>query len=167
MSNKKQGEASAGYMLMKPLVETATAAGVRALYDVRVGSLIVESDGRVVGIRARRYGSDLTIRARKGVILAMGSFAYNEAMVAQYAPRIAGRPAASIEQHDGRGIQMAQRWAPIWPTWTPPKLRSSSTPSNWYAASWSMRAANATSPRTPTRAGSGSSRCTTKTTPPT
>jgi len=27
MSNKKQGEASAGYMLMKPLVETATAAG--------------------------------------------------------------------------------------------------------------------------------------------
>jgi 3-oxo-5alpha-steroid 4-dehydrogenase len=108
MSNKKQGEASAGYMLMKPLVETATAAGVRALYDVRVGSLIVEADGRVAGIRARRYGSELAIRARKGVMLAMGSFAYNEAMVAQYAPRIAGRPAASVEQHDGRGIQMAQ-----------------------------------------------------------
>ncbi|MGK2868545.1 MAG: FAD-binding protein, partial [Mycobacterium sp.] len=29
-------------------------------------------------------------------------------MVARYAPRIAGRPAASIEQHDGRAIQMAQ-----------------------------------------------------------
>src|SRR5277367_1193268 len=108
MSNKKQGEASAGYMLMKPLVETATAAGVRALYDVRVQCLIVEADGRVVGLRARRYGSDLTIRARKGVMLAMGSFAYNEAMVSQYAPRIAGRPAASIEQHDGQAIRMAQ-----------------------------------------------------------
>ncbi len=108
MSNKKQGEASAGYMLMKPLVETATAAGARALYDVRVRCLVVESDGRVVGILGRRYGTDLAIRARRGVVLAMGSFAYNEAMVRQYAPRIAGRPAASIEQHDGQGIRMAQ-----------------------------------------------------------
>jgi 3-oxo-5alpha-steroid 4-dehydrogenase len=29
-------------------------------------------------------------------------------MVARYAPRIAGRPAASIEQHDGQAIRMAQ-----------------------------------------------------------
>jgi 3-oxo-5alpha-steroid 4-dehydrogenase len=108
MQNKKQGEASAGYMLMKPLVETATAAGARGLYDVRVQCLIVESDGRVVGMRARRYGQELTVRARHGVVLATGSFAYNDAMVAHYAPRIAGRPAASIEQHDGQAIRMAQ-----------------------------------------------------------
>lgn len=108
MSNKKQGEASAGYMLMKPLVETATAAGARAIYDVRVQRLIVEADGRVVGVYARRYGEEIAVRARRGVVLAMGSFAYNEAMVAQYAPRIAGRPAAAIEQHDGQAIRMAQ-----------------------------------------------------------
>jgi 3-oxo-5alpha-steroid 4-dehydrogenase len=108
MSNKKQGEASAGYMLMKPLVETATAAGARAVYDVRVQRLVVESNGRVAGICARQYGNDVTIRARRGVVLATGSFAYNDAMVAQYAPRIAGRPAASIEQHDGQAIRMAQ-----------------------------------------------------------
>ena len=108
MQNKKQGESSAGYMLMKPLVETATAAGARALYDVRVLSLIVESDGRVVGILARRYGTDVAIRARSGVVLATGSFAYNDAMVARYAPRITGRPAASVEQHDGQAIRMAQ-----------------------------------------------------------
>lgn len=108
MQNKKQGEASAGYMLMKPLVETATAAGARALYDVRVQRLVTESDGRVVGICARQYGNDMTIRARRGVVLATGSFAYNDAMVARYAPRIAGRPAASIEQHDGQAIRMAQ-----------------------------------------------------------
>jgi 3-oxo-5alpha-steroid 4-dehydrogenase len=40
--------------------------------------------------------------------LATGSFAYNESMVARYAPRIAGRPAASVEEHDGVAIQMAQ-----------------------------------------------------------
>ena len=108
MSDKKQGEASAGFMLMKPLVETATAAGARALYDVRVQRLVVEADGRVTGICARQYGTDVTIRARRGVVLATGSFAYNDAMVAQFAPRIAGRPAASIEQHDGQAIRMAQ-----------------------------------------------------------
>ncbi|BBZ44262.1 FAD-dependent oxidoreductase [Mycobacterium parmense] len=108
MQNKKQGEASAGYMLMKPLVECAAAAGARALYDVRAQSLIVESDGRVAGIRARRYGTRMSIRARSGVVLATGSFAYNDSMVARFAPRIAGRPAASIEQHDGQAIRMAQ-----------------------------------------------------------
>lgn len=108
MQNKKQGESSAGFMLMKGLVDTATAAGARALYDVRVQALIVESDGQVVGMRARRYGTQIDIRARRGVVLATGSFAYNDAMVAQYAPRIAGRPAASIEQHDGHAIRMAQ-----------------------------------------------------------
>ncbi|MEB3021803.1 FAD-dependent oxidoreductase [[Mycobacterium] crassicus] len=108
MANKKQGEASAGYMLMKPLVDTATAAGAQALYDVRAQRLIVESDGRVVGLIARRYGTQISVRARRGVVLATGSFAYNEGMVAQFAPRIAGRPAASVEQHDGQSIRMAQ-----------------------------------------------------------
>ena len=63
MSNKQQGLSSAGFMLMKPLVETATQLGVRSVYDVRVQSLIVESDGRVVGITARQFGSDIAVRA--------------------------------------------------------------------------------------------------------
>ena len=50
MSNKKAGEASAGYMLMKPLVDTATSLGVRAVYDIHASSLIVASDGRVAGL---------------------------------------------------------------------------------------------------------------------
>ncbi|WP_445165476.1 FAD-dependent oxidoreductase [Mycolicibacterium sp. Dal123E01] len=108
MQNKKQGQASAGFMLMKPLVETALGLGVRSEYDVRVQSLIVESDGRVVGITARQYGTDITIRARRGVVLGTGSFAYNESMMARFTPRIAGRPVSAVEQHDGQGIRMAQ-----------------------------------------------------------
>jgi 3-oxo-5alpha-steroid 4-dehydrogenase len=108
MSDKRAGEKSGGFMLMKPLVDTATSLGARALYDTRAASLIVESDGRVAGVVARQYGKTFAVRARRGVILAAGSFAYNDAMVAQYAPRIAGRPAASIEQHDGHAIRMAQ-----------------------------------------------------------
>jgi 3-oxo-5alpha-steroid 4-dehydrogenase len=82
--------------------------GVRAVYDVHASSLVVQSDGRVAGLIARQYGKPLAIRARRGVVLASGSFAYNDAMVAQYAPRLVGRPAASIEQHDGQSIRMAQ-----------------------------------------------------------
>ncbi len=109
MQNKKQGQASAGFMLMKPLVETATdRGGVRSLYDVRVHSLVVESDGRVVGITARQYGTDIAVRARRGVVLGTGSFAYNESMMARFTPRIAGRPISAVEQHDGQGIRMAQ-----------------------------------------------------------
>ncbi len=108
MTDKRPGEKGGGYMLMKPLVDTAASLGVRSVYDAAVQSLIVESDGRVSGLAARRYGKTVAIRARRGVVLASGSFSYNDAMVAQYAPRIAGRPAASIEQHDGRAIRMAQ-----------------------------------------------------------
>ncbi|MEZ0049313.1 3-oxo-5alpha-steroid 4-dehydrogenase [Mycobacterium sp. MAA66] len=107
MADKVAGERSGGYMLVKPLVDTATAQGTRSVYDTHVQSLVVD-DGRVVGIVARRYGDTVAIKARRGVVLASGSFAYNDAMVAQYAPRLAGRPAASIEQHDGQSIQMAQ-----------------------------------------------------------
>lgn len=108
MDNKRTGERGGGYMLMKPLVDTATSVGVRASYDMRVRNLIVADDGRVVGVRARQYGKTVAVRARRGVVLASGSFAYNDSMVTRYAPRLAGRPAASIEEHDGVAIRMAQ-----------------------------------------------------------
>ena len=107
MQDKRTGEKGGGYMLMKPLVDTATALGVQSIVDTRVQRLVVESDGRVVGVIARQYGTELAVRARRGVVLATGSFAYNESMVMRYAPRIAGRPAASIEEHDEVAIRMA------------------------------------------------------------
>jgi FAD binding domain len=62
----------------------------------------------VVGVVARHYGRDVAIGARRGVVLATGSFAYNQKMVEAYAPRLLGRPAAAIEEHDGIGIRVAQ-----------------------------------------------------------
>ena len=63
------------------MVDTAIAAGVRALYDMRVQSLIVDPGGAVVGVLARQYGTEVTIRARRGVVLATGSFAYNASLI--------------------------------------------------------------------------------------
>ncbi|MTE14353.1 FAD-dependent oxidoreductase [Nocardia aurantiaca] len=108
MQNKRTGQRGGGYMLMKPLVETAEKLGVRVEYDTRIQRLIRDDTGWVVGVVARRYGEEVTIRAHRGVVLATGSFAYNEEMVATHAPRLIGRPAAAIEEHDGIGIRVAQ-----------------------------------------------------------
>lgn len=108
MADKRTGERGGGYMLMKPLADTAAALGVRAEYDIRIARLIVDDDDRVVGVLARRYGKPVAIRAERGVVLATGSFAYQKEMIEGYAPRLIGRPAAAIEEHDGIGIRLAQ-----------------------------------------------------------
>ncbi len=108
MTGKRSGEKGGGYMLMKPLIETAEKLGVRAEYDMRVQTLVTAESGKVVGVTAKQYGKEVTVRARRGVVLATGSFAYNKDMVQSYAPRLIGRPGAAIEEHDGRAIRMAQ-----------------------------------------------------------
>ncbi|NIH83850.1 FAD-dependent oxidoreductase [Amycolatopsis granulosa] len=106
MQNKRSGERGGGYMLMKPLAETAEALGVRVRYDVRLTGLVVDGD-RVAGVLAQRYGERVAIRADRGVVLATGGFAYAERMVADHAPQLIGRPGAAIEEHDGTGILLA------------------------------------------------------------
>ncbi|WP_019931742.1 FAD-dependent oxidoreductase [Nocardia sp. BMG111209] len=108
MANKRTGLKGGGYMLMKPLADVVESLGVRTEYDVRLQRLVVGADDRVLGVAARRYGKPVLIRARRGVVLATGSFAYNEQMIENYAPRLIGRPAAAIEEHDGIGIRVAQ-----------------------------------------------------------
>ncbi|OUC80747.1 FAD-dependent oxidoreductase [Gordonia lacunae] len=102
------GEQAGGYMLMKPLLDFVDDLGVRTLYDNSIRSLVVDDDGRVVGVVSRSFGNDMAIRARRGVVLATGSFAYDDTMLHDHAPQIEGRPAASIESHDGRSILMGQ-----------------------------------------------------------
>jgi 3-oxo-5alpha-steroid 4-dehydrogenase len=108
MAGKRTGEKGAGYMLMKPLAETAEKLSARVEYDTRLRRLIIDDDGRVAGVITTQYGEELAIRAERGVVLATGSFAYNDSMVEAYAPRLIGRPAAAIEEHDGIGIRVAQ-----------------------------------------------------------
>ena len=108
-------------MLMKPLVDTATSPVCEA-YDVRAPT---RSSNPMVGHRSRgpsvrRDASH--IRAGAGV-LAAGSFAYNDAMVAQYAPRIAGRPPPRSNSTTG-AIGWRKHSAPTWRTWTPPRWHS-------------------------------------------
>lgn len=108
MANKKTGERSGGYMLMKPLADTVAGLGVEVEYDTRIRRLVVDDEDRVVGLLATKYGKTVAVRATRGVVLATGSFAYDTEMIDRYTPRLSGRPGAAIEEHDGIGIRLAQ-----------------------------------------------------------
>ncbi|SFT00022.1 FAD-dependent oxidoreductase [Saccharopolyspora flava] len=108
MTGKRTGERGGGYMLMKPLVETALTAGVRAVYDTRFERLVTANDGRVRGVVATHYGREIAIHAQRSVVLAAGSFAFNPAMVDRHVPALSGRPGAAVEEHDGQAVRAAQ-----------------------------------------------------------
>ena len=78
-----------GIPLMENLVRSAREKGVDFICDARALTTIAETDGSIVGAVVRIDGKERCIRATRGVILACGGFIMNEAMVQQYAPRLA------------------------------------------------------------------------------
>jgi 3-oxo-5alpha-steroid 4-dehydrogenase len=108
MQNKRLMEKSGGWMLMKHLSATAEGAGASVMTDARVAKLVVDAGGRVVGTIARRFGEEIAIRARRGVILASGGFAANPDMVSRHAPRIAGQMVLGTDGDDGTSIRLGQ-----------------------------------------------------------
>lgn len=97
-----------GKLLMDRLAGAARSAGATALFDTRATCLIVAGDGAVAGVVARRYGTELTIRARRGVVLTTGGFVDNDIMLAAHAPKLLGHTKVSAGTDDGSGIRMAQ-----------------------------------------------------------
>ncbi|MFE7741357.1 FAD-dependent oxidoreductase [Nocardia sp. NPDC057455] len=97
-----------GKLLMDRLAGAARSAGATALFDTRAVCLIVADDGTVLGVVARRYGTELAIRARRGVVLTTGGFVDNDAMLAAHAPKLLGHTKVSAGTDDGSGIRMAQ-----------------------------------------------------------
>ncbi|AYF74073.1 FAD-dependent oxidoreductase [Nocardia yunnanensis] len=97
-----------GKLLMECLTAAAESAGATALFDTVVSTLIVAENGTVVGAVARRYGAELTIRARRGIVLTTGGFVDNDDMLAAHAPQLLGHTKVSAGTDDGSGIRMAQ-----------------------------------------------------------
>src|SRR4051812_26858192 len=61
-------------------------AEVPVRYDTELLDLVLE-DGRVVGVRVRRDGAEVVVRARRGVILGSGGFEKNLEMREKYQPQ--------------------------------------------------------------------------------
>ncbi|HEV7524692.1 MAG TPA: FAD-dependent oxidoreductase [Acidimicrobiia bacterium] len=107
--HKPQYTDSAGNFLMQRLASAVEGTNARVEVDSRAEQLIVDDDGVVVGVTVRRDNSTRAVRARRGVVLATGGFAYNEAMLGAYCPA-ALRPDAAwrigTDADDGRGIRL-------------------------------------------------------------
>jgi 3-oxo-5alpha-steroid 4-dehydrogenase len=104
-----QGGRPGGKVLMELLSGAALEAGARALYDTGAESLVVDAERRVVGVVASRYGEQITVRARTGVVLSAGGFINSPEMIEQYAPAVhATALRLGTEGDDGRGIRMAE-----------------------------------------------------------
>ncbi|WP_219420164.1 FAD-dependent oxidoreductase [Pseudonocardia nigra] len=97
-----------GWLLMERLTTAVAAVGADVRCDSYVTNLVVGPGGEVVGAVARRYGTEYTVRARRGVVLTTGGFVDNEEMLALHAPQLVGHDKNSDGSDDGRGILMAQ-----------------------------------------------------------
>jgi succinate dehydrogenase/fumarate reductase flavoprotein subunit len=77
-----------GLRVMAALTARVAEAGVEVRCDTRVSQLIQDATGRVRGVVARRFGDELYIRARQGVVLCTGGFIMNEAMTRKHLPHV-------------------------------------------------------------------------------
>ena len=73
------GPGMMGYFLKAALVDR----GIPARIETPVRELLVD-DGAVVGVRAEHDGEDLFVRARNGVVLAIGGYDLNKDMARMY-----------------------------------------------------------------------------------
>lgn len=76
--------AASGEALIGRLLETALRCGIPIRRESPVTRLLVE-DGRVTGVVVVRDGIETPIAAERGVLLACGGYAHNDAMRARYA----------------------------------------------------------------------------------
>lgn len=101
----KQGLVCYGGALVGGLLKGLIDSGVEPMLSTPVEGLVVE-DGRVVGVRARRDGEEIAIRARRGVVLASGGFEWNRELVARFLGGQLTHP-NSPPGNDGDGLRMA------------------------------------------------------------
>ncbi|TYL56040.1 FAD-dependent oxidoreductase [Nocardioides sp. BGMRC 2183] len=96
---------SGGQLLMECLVASARGVGVEVHTDTRARGLVTDASGAVVGVRARRFGEELSYHA-PAVVLSTGGFADEESMVADHVPALVGHRRVSDGRDDGSGIRL-------------------------------------------------------------
>jgi len=99
-----EGE-NAGHAGMAPLLAKCEAEGIPAIYDSAVTSLVAQGDGRIVGVRVKQSGAIMHVKARRGVIIAAGSFNMNKEMIEANLPLLGETSEPlGIPSNDGMGV---------------------------------------------------------------
>ncbi|WP_195666382.1 FAD-dependent oxidoreductase [Eggerthella lenta] len=92
-----------------PLKKSVEASGAEIVYKATADHLIVNEQGRVIGVQATYDGGLKNVKAAKAVILAGGGFTNNEEMVFSNVPYMhkPGNPVTNPNE-DGSCIKMGQ-----------------------------------------------------------
>jgi succinate dehydrogenase/fumarate reductase flavoprotein subunit len=70
----------------RPIYEAVVESpNVTIMFETPFTDLVFDGDNKLVGITAGQNGNTLTIKARKGVVLAPGGFEYNQQLMADFA----------------------------------------------------------------------------------
>ncbi|MBI9046784.1 MAG: FAD-dependent oxidoreductase [Anaerolineaceae bacterium] len=100
---------SSGAEIFKPLKAAVEMAGVEISYETLAKRLIVDLDGRVVGLVVEVNGIEQVIKANRAVVLTAGTYHANLDMVKQYAPAWSLHESyVGTPGDDGSGIRMGQ-----------------------------------------------------------
>lgn len=102
------GDISGGNVAMRAILGTVEREQVPVIYEANVIGLVLDGE-RVVGVAVRKDGTDSFIRARKGVVLAAGSFNLNAEITAENMPLFAeyGKPLGE-PTNDGAGLLLGR-----------------------------------------------------------
>lgn len=103
-----------GAALWQVLERNVHERGIRVIYDTRAKQLLTNSNREVTGVVATTASGELTLKARRAVILTCGGFAWNPEMLRQFVG--IQMPALSPpNRNTGDGIKMAQEiGADLW-----------------------------------------------------
>jgi succinate dehydrogenase/fumarate reductase flavoprotein subunit len=104
-----EGDISGGYVAMRAILSTVEREQVSVLYDANVIAFVQAADGSIVGVKMRKDGVDELVEARKGVILAAGSFNLNADITAENMPLFTeyGKPLGE-PTNDGAGLLLGR-----------------------------------------------------------
>ncbi len=81
------GELGGADMVIKLLLKRADELGVETRYETGATNLVVDEQGRAVGVRWKNFGVTGAVKAG-AVIIAAGGFAMNPEMVAEHTPAL-------------------------------------------------------------------------------
>lgn len=97
-----------GNALMARLFFSLRKQGVEILFETPIVDVLREN-GRVVGARLRSEGRDITVRTRKGVVLATGGYAHNKRLREAFMPDPVPAYSLSSEFNEGEGVVIGEK----------------------------------------------------------
>jgi len=98
-----------GNALVGRLYYSLRERGVPILFGTAIVDVLRSDGGRVAGARLTRGGKDLTVKARRGVVLSTGGFARNPKFRAAFMPQAMPAYSLSCETNCGDGIAIGER----------------------------------------------------------